>query len=50
MENEPKNAEEAVAMHKELMARENSILAENTKLWEQVFCGGGQRYDFAGGR
>ena len=37
MENEPKNAEEAVAMHKELMARENAILAENTKLWEQVF-------------
>ena len=27
MENEPKNAEEAVAMHKELMARENAILA-----------------------
>ena len=37
MENEPKNVEEAVAMHKELMARENAILAENTKLWEQVF-------------
>ena len=37
MENEPKNAEEAVAMYKELMARENAILAENTKLWEQVF-------------
>jgi len=37
MENEPKNAEEAVAMHEELMARENAILTENTKLWEQVF-------------
>lgn len=37
MENEPKNAEEAAAMHKELMARENAILAENTELWEQVF-------------
>ena len=37
MENEPKNAKEAVAMHKELMAQENAILAENTKLWEQVF-------------
>ena len=37
MENEPKNAEEAVAIHQELMARENAILAENTELWEQVF-------------
>ena len=37
MENEPKNAEEAVSMHKELMAQENEILAENTELWEQVF-------------
>ena len=37
MENEPKNAEEAVAMHEELMTRENAILTENTKLWEQVF-------------
>ena len=35
--NEPKNAEEAVTMHKELMAQENAILAENTELWEQVF-------------
>ena len=37
MENEPKNAEEAAAIHQELMARENAILAENTELWEQVF-------------
>ena len=37
MENEPKNAEEAVTMHKELMTQENTILAENTELWEQVF-------------
>ena len=35
--NEPKNAEEAVTMQKELMAQENAILAENTELWEQVF-------------
>ena len=37
MENEPKNAEEAAAIHQELVARENAILAENTELWEQVF-------------
>ena len=33
----PKNAEEAAAMHKELMAQENAILSENTALWEKVF-------------
>ena len=37
MDNEPKNAEEATAMHKELTAREAAILAENTALWEKVF-------------
>ena len=37
MSSEPKNAEEAVAMHKELMAQENAILSENTALWEKVF-------------
>ena len=37
MSNEPKNAEEAVAMHKELMAQENAILSEDTALWEKVF-------------
>ena len=37
MTEEPKNAEEAVAMHKELMAQENAILSENTALWEKVF-------------
>ena len=37
MSGEPKNAEEAVAMHKELMAQENAILSENTALWEKVF-------------
>ena len=37
MDNEPKNAEEATAMHKELTAQEVAILAENTALWEKVF-------------
>ena len=37
MTDEPKNAEEAVAMHKELMAQENAILSEDTALWEKVF-------------
>ena len=37
MSSEPKNAEEAIAMHKDLMAQENAILAENTALWEKVF-------------
>ena len=37
MGNEPKNAEEATAMHKELTAQEAAILAENTALWEKVF-------------
>ena len=37
MSSEPKNAEEAVAMHKELMAQENALLSEDTALWEKVF-------------
>ena len=37
MTGEPKNAEEALALHKELMERENAILSENTELWEKVF-------------
>ena len=37
MSSEPKNAEEAAAMHKELMAQETAILSENTALWEKVF-------------
>ena len=37
MDSEPKNAEEATAMHKELTAQEAAILAENTALWEKVF-------------
>ena len=34
---EPKTAEEALALHKELLERENAILSENTELWEKVF-------------
>ena len=37
MTGEPKTAEEALAMHKELMAQENALLSENTELWEKVF-------------
>ena len=37
MDNEPKSAEEAAAMHKELTAQEAAILAENTALWKKVF-------------
>lgn len=37
MTGEPKNAEEAAAMHKTLMEQENAILSENTELWEKVY-------------
>ena len=37
MTDEPKNAEEALTLHKELLERENAILSENTELWEKVF-------------
>ena len=37
MDGEPKNAEEAAAMHKALMEQENAIFAENMALWEKVF-------------
>ncbi len=37
MTGEAKNAEEALAMHKELMAQENELLSEKTELWEKVF-------------
>ena len=37
MTGEPKNAEEALALHKELLERENAILSENTALWDKVF-------------
>ena len=34
---EPKNAQEAAAMYKDLMDQENAILTENQSLWEKVF-------------
>ena len=37
MTGEAKNAEEALAMHKELMAQENALLSEKNELWEKVF-------------
>ena len=37
MTGEPKNAEEALALHKELLERENALLSENAELWEKVF-------------
>lgn len=37
MTGEPKTAEEALAMHKELMAQENALLSGKTELWEKVF-------------
>ena len=37
MTDEPKNAEEALALHKELLERENTLLSENAELWEKVF-------------
>ena len=37
MTGEPKNAEEALSLHKELLEQENAILSENTELWEKVF-------------
>ena len=37
MTGEAKNAEEALAMHKELMAQEKALLSEKTELWEKVF-------------
>ena len=37
MTGEPKTAEEALALHKELLERENALLSENAKLWEKVF-------------
>ena len=37
MTGEPKTAEEALALHKELLERENALLSEKTELWEKVF-------------
>ena len=37
MTGEPKTAEEALTLHKELLERENARLSENAELWEKVF-------------
>ena len=37
MTGEPKTTEEALALHKELLERENALLSENAELWEKVF-------------
>ena len=37
MTDEPKNADEALTLHKKLLEQENALLAENTELWEKVF-------------
>ena len=37
MTSEPKTDEEALALHKELLERENALLSENAELWEKVF-------------
>ena len=37
MTGEPKTAEEALALHKELLERVNALLSENAELWEKVF-------------
>ena len=37
MTGEPKTAEKALALHKELLERENALLSENAELWEKVF-------------
>ena len=37
MTGEPKTAEEALALYKKLMEQENTILSQNTALWEKVF-------------
>ena len=37
MTGEPRTAEEALALHKELLERENALLSENAELWEKLF-------------
>ena len=50
MTGEPKNAEEALALHKELLERENAILSEIPEAVGKGFHGGRQGHDHAGGR
>ena len=49
MTGEPKTAEEALALHKELLERENALLSENTELWEGLY-GGRQGHGHDRGR
>ena len=42
MTGEPKTAEEALTLHKELLERENALLSENAELWEKVFMAAGK--------
>ena len=37
MTGEPKTAEKALTLHKELLEQDNAILSENAELWEKVF-------------
>lgn len=37
MTGEPKTAEEALTLHKEMLERENALLSENAELWEKLF-------------
>ena len=50
MTGEPKNAEKALALHKELLERENAILSEKYRAVGKGFHGGRQGHDHAGGR
>ena len=47
---EPKNAQEAAAMYKDLMDQENAILMENQSLWEKVFLSADKGMTTQGGR
>ena len=37
MESEPSNLDDATALYKKLMQKENEILSSNSQLWEKVF-------------
>ena len=50
MTGEPKTAEEALALHKELLERENALLSENTELWGKGLYGGRQGHGHDRGR
>lgn len=50
MTGEPKTAEEALALHKELLERENALPSENAELWEKVFMAADKGMTMQGGR